>query len=86
MLATRTLLAERFNLKVHRAARRGAPPPAPGTGPICGMQSFPGRVRFVGYPSLFASLISNKVGRMVVDRTGLTGNRDFELTYAPPPS
>ena len=122
MLATRTLLAERFNLKVHRetrqldiyalvmakadgkpgpalktaaddcspdaiAARRGAPPPAPGTGPVCGMQMFPGRVRFGGYPlSLFASLISNQVGRMVVDRTGLAGNWDFEMTYAPPPS
>lgn len=50
------------------------------------MQIFPGRVRFGGYPlSLFASLISNQVGRAVIDRTGLTGNWDFEMTYAPPP-
>ena len=121
MLATRTLLAERFKLKVHRetreldiyalmmakpdakpgpklkaagddcsperlAARRGAPPPAPGSGPVCGMQVLPGRVRFGGYPlSLFASLISNQLGRAVVDRTNLTGNFDFEMTYAAPP-
>jgi uncharacterized protein (TIGR03435 family) len=122
MLATRTLLAERFKLKVHHetrqldiyalmmakpdgkpgpalktashdsspeeiAARSGAPPPARGTGPICGMQVFPGRVRFGGYPlSLFVTLISNQVGRAVVDRSGLTGNWDFEMRYAPPPS
>jgi bla regulator protein blaR1 len=51
------------------------------------MQVLPGRVRFGGYPlSLFAQLISNQVGRAVVDRTGLTGNWDFEMTYAPPPA
>jgi len=121
MLATRTLLAERLKLKVHRetreldiyalmmarpegkpgpklktaadncspealAARRGAPPPAPGTAPVCGIQVLPGRVRFGGYPlSLFAQMISNQLGRAVVDRTGLTGNWDFEMTYAAPP-
>jgi uncharacterized protein (TIGR03435 family) len=122
MLATRTLLAERLKLKVHRetreldiyalmmakpdgkpgpklktagndcspeaiAARRGAPPPAPGTGPVCGIQVLAGRVRFGGYPlSLFATMISNQVGRAVLDRSGLAGNWDFEMTYAPPPS
>lgn len=121
MLATRTLLADRFKLKVHRetreldiyalmtarpdgkpgpklktaadncspeaiAARRGAPPPAPGTGPVCGIQWLAGRVRFGGYPlSLFATTVSSQVGRAVVDRTGLTGNWDFEMTYAAPP-
>jgi uncharacterized protein (TIGR03435 family) len=121
MLATRTLLGERFKLKVHRetreldiyalmlakpdgkpgpalktasgdcspeafAARRGAPPPAPGTGPVCGIQGLPGRIRFGGYPlAFFAQNISNQVGRAVVDRTGLTGNWDFEMKYAAPP-
>src|SRR5688572_4857049 len=107
MLATRTLLADRFKLVVRRetrtmdiyaltmakpggspgpalkpasgdcspqalAARRGAPPPAPGTAPlVCGIQGQPGRIRFGGYPlSLFANGISNQVGRAVVDRTG----------------
>jgi uncharacterized protein (TIGR03435 family) len=121
MLATRTLLADRFKLKVHRetreldiyalmmgrpdgkpgpnlktaadncspeaiAARRGAPPPAPGTGPVCGIQWLPGRVRFGGYPlSLFTTSVSAQVGRAVVDRTGLTGYWDFEMRYAAPP-
>ena len=121
MLATRTLLTERFKLKVHRetrdldiyalimakpdgkpgpqlktaadncspeaiAARRGSPPPAPGTGPVCGIQWQAGRVRFGGYPlSLFATSVSNQVGRAVVDRTGLAGNWDFEMKYAAPP-
>jgi len=121
MLAMRTMLADRFNLKVHRetremdiyalmlaradgklgpkvrpagtdctpealAARRGSPPPAPGQGVVCGIQFFGGRIRFGGYPlSLFANSVSNQVGRAVVDRTGLTGNWDFEMNYAAPP-
>jgi uncharacterized protein (TIGR03435 family) len=66
------------------AARRGDPP-SPGSSPppVCGMQQGPGRIRFGGFPlSLFATGISNRVGRAVVDRTGLTGNWDFDLTYA----
>jgi uncharacterized protein (TIGR03435 family) len=122
MLATRTLLGDRFKLVVHRetrqldiyaimmakpdgapgpklkpasgdcspaafAARRGAPPPAPGTPPVvCGIQWLPGRVRFGAYPlTLFASSLSNQVGRAVSDRTGLAGNWDFEMTYAAEP-
>jgi len=67
------------------AARAGAPPPAPGTPPqVCGIQQGPGRIRFGGYPlSLFANGISSRVGRQVIDRTGLTGNWDFEMSFAP---
>jgi uncharacterized protein (TIGR03435 family) len=120
MLATRTLLADRFKLKIHKetreldiyaltmarpggkpgpkliparggcspeelAARRGAPPPASGAPPpvVCGIQQGPGRIRFGNYPlSLFANGISNRVGRAVVDRTGLPGNWEFELEFA----
>ena len=66
------------------AARRGGPPPAAGAPPaVCGMQQGPGRIRFGGFPlSLFANGISNRLGRAVVDRTGLTGNWDFELSFA----
>jgi bla regulator protein blaR1 len=66
------------------AARRGGPPPTGGPPPVvCGMQQGPGRIRFGGFPlSLFATGISNRVGRAVVDRTGLTGNWDFELSFA----
>jgi uncharacterized protein (TIGR03435 family) len=66
------------------AARRGGPPPAPGTPfPVCGIQQGPGRIRFGGYPlSLFALQVSNRLGRAVVDRTDLKGNWNFELTFA----
>jgi uncharacterized protein (TIGR03435 family) len=122
MLATRTLLADRFGLKVHRetremdiyalvlakpgagpgpglkpsttdcaalgAARRGAPPgppgpPPPGT-PFCGIMGGPGSIRFDGFPiSQMATMLAGQAGRMVVDRTGLTGSWAFTLTYAP---
>jgi uncharacterized protein (TIGR03435 family) len=123
MLATRTLLADRFGLKVHRetremdiyalvlakpgagpgpglkpsttdcaalgAARRGGPPPGPpgppppGT-PFCGIMGGPGSIRFDGFPiSQMATMLAGQAGRMVVDRTGLTGPWAFTLTYAP---
>jgi uncharacterized protein (TIGR03435 family) len=119
-LAMQSLLAERFNLVVHRetrqldiyaltmakpggkpgpgltpslhdcavtaAAARAQATPAANDAPrfICGMQAGPGRIRFGGYPlSLFANGLSAQVGRAVVDRTGLTGNWGFELTFAP---
>jgi uncharacterized protein (TIGR03435 family) len=48
----------------------------------CGMRNSNGRIMFGGYPmSFFANGLSNEVARSVVDRTGLTGNWDFELTY-----
>jgi uncharacterized protein (TIGR03435 family) len=35
--------------------------------------------------SLFANNLSQRMQRVVVDRTGLTGNWDFELSFAPEP-
>lgn len=66
------------------AAQRGAPPPAPGSrGPFCGIQGGSGRIRFGGLPaSQIAQALSLPSGRMVVDRTGLGGSWDFELTFA----
>ena len=67
------------------AARRGGPPPqlgAPGQ-PFCGIQGGPGRIKFGGLPtSAFGQAFSGQSGRMVVDRTGLTGSWDFELNFA----
>jgi uncharacterized protein (TIGR03435 family) len=116
MLATRTLLADRFKLKIHKetreldiyaltmarpggkpgrkllparggcspeelAARRGAGPGGPPP-PVCGIQHGPGRIRFGNYPlELFARSISDRVGRAVVDRTGLTGNWEFDIEF-----
>jgi uncharacterized protein (TIGR03435 family) len=70
------------------AARRGGPPPAPGQLPpvVCGMIQQFGRLRFGGFPlSLFARGLANRTGRAVVDKTGLTGNWDFEMTFAADP-
>jgi len=68
-------------------ARRAAPSPAAtsGTPPVvCGMQMAPGRIGFAGFPlSIFATGLGGQVGRVVVDRTGLAGNWDLELTFAP---
>ena len=66
------------------AARRGGPPPTGKPGePFCGIQGGPGRLRFGGLPATsLAAAFSGAAGRMVVDRTGLTGSWDFELAYA----
>jgi uncharacterized protein (TIGR03435 family) len=51
---------------------------------FCGISGTPGRVRFGGLPaSSFATALAGPAGRMVVDRTGLTGSWDFELSFAP---
>jgi len=67
------------------AAREGKPPPpfgAPGQ-PFCGIQGSTGKIRFGGLPAVsFPAAFSGPAGRMVVDRTGLTGSWDFELTFA----
>jgi len=129
MLAMRTLLADRFKMKIHKetremdiyalvmdrpggkpgpalkpstdecAARPGGPRPEPGAQPQgpprradgsvinCGFQQGPGVMRFNGFAlSIFAQGISNRVGRQVVDRTGLTGEWSFELKYSLPPA
>ena len=130
MLAMRTLLADRFKLKIHKetreidiyalvvdrpggkpgpalkpstdecAARPGGPRPEPGApqpqGPprradgspiFCGFQQAPGVMRFNGFAlSMFEQGISGRVGRQVVDRTGLTGEWSFELKYSLPPA
>jgi uncharacterized protein (TIGR03435 family) len=115
-LAMRSLLAERFKLKIHRetreqdiyalvlvkpgitgpalkpsthdcaaAARAGARGAATAPdAPFCGVQGGPGRLRFGGLPaSQLAAALSGQAGRMVVDRTGLTGSWEFVLSYAP---
>jgi uncharacterized protein (TIGR03435 family) len=71
------------------AARRGgAPPPPPGPNApvVCGMRGTFGKLLVNAMPmSQFANNLSSQMQRVVVDRTGLTGGWDFELTFAPEP-
>ncbi len=49
----------------------------------CGLMIGPGRMNAGGMPmSNLAQALSPQVGRIVLDKTELTGNYDFELTYA----
>jgi uncharacterized protein (TIGR03435 family) len=70
--------------------RRGSPPPGlPGPpGPdvpfLCGMRGTPGRLQLGGFPlSQLANGLQGLAGRMIIDRTGLSGNWDAELTFMP---
>jgi uncharacterized protein (TIGR03435 family) len=69
-----------------RGGRAGAPPgpPPPGERPSCGMRVAPHQV-VAGGVSLaqLTPMLSQLAQRMVVDRTGLTGNFDIDLTFTP---
>jgi uncharacterized protein (TIGR03435 family) len=70
------------------ATRRGGgpppPPPQPGERMQCGMFASPASV-VGGAVSMaqFATLLSRIVNRTVVEKTGLTGNFDINLTFTP---
>jgi len=59
-------------------------PPPPGQPMPCGIRIAPGNM-VVGGSTLaqFANSIGMFVGRIVVDKTGLAGNYDFNLTWTP---
>jgi uncharacterized protein (TIGR03435 family) len=70
------------------AARRagGTPPPAPRPGTVapCVVQFFRNRITLGSQPlAELADYLSASVRRHVVDRTGLTGLFDLELTWTP---
>lgn len=70
------------------AAGRGGAPPPPLPGPAervqCGIRIGPGRLNAGGMPlSEFANALSVLVQRTVVDRSGLAGNYDAEVTFRP---
>jgi uncharacterized protein (TIGR03435 family) len=59
-------------------------PPGPGDRMPCGIRVGPGNMSVGGVPlSQFAASLGMWVGRIVVDKTGLTGNYDFNLTWTP---
>jgi len=63
------------------------PPPDPGRGgppPPCGIRIGPGNMAVGGSPmSQVATSLSMFAGRIVVDKTGLSGSYDFTLTWTP---
>src|SRR3954466_13772851 len=86
------LLADRFKLKVRRAANEGATfnmVRVPGASlPRPAAESTSASVRLGDYSgkrsmSQLAQYLSSVVGRPVTDRTGLTGNFDLHLSFAP---
>jgi uncharacterized protein (TIGR03435 family) len=59
-------------------------PPAPGEPMPCGIRIGPGNMAVGGAPlSQVANSLGMFAGRIVLDRTGLTGNYDFSLTWTP---
>jgi uncharacterized protein (TIGR03435 family) len=68
------------------ARGRGTPsqPPAPGERPRCGTLLVPGRIAGGGLlMSQFVISLSQSVQRIVVDRSGLSGYYDIDLTWTP---
>jgi len=66
-----------------RAERR--PPGTPGLA-YCGIDRLPGRSTGRSMPvNLLAEALSRLVGRPVIDRTGLTGPYDWDLSWTPSP-
>jgi uncharacterized protein (TIGR03435 family) len=62
------------------------PPPAfkPGVRPPCGTMQGPGLISAGGITmTRLAEMLSGNVGRTVIDRTGLAGNYEIDLTYTP---
>jgi uncharacterized protein (TIGR03435 family) len=70
-----------------RGPGRAMPPPgapAPGEPMPCGIRIGPGNMSVGGMAlPVFANSLANFVGRVVLDRTGLTGSYDAKLTWTP---
>jgi uncharacterized protein (TIGR03435 family) len=98
-LMLQSLLEDRFRLTHHRETReeqvytlaiaKGGtklvePTDAEVKDPKRGIMPGPGGVRGVAAPiSNLTGLLSQQLGRTVIDRTGLTGKYDFELKWTP---
>jgi uncharacterized protein (TIGR03435 family) len=93
------LLAERFQLTLHRetkeqtvyalvVGKNGSKLPESDGKQSEGRRMMMGRGQVNGHGvplSMLANVLSNQVGRPVIDRTGLTGNFDIKLEWTPDP-
>jgi uncharacterized protein (TIGR03435 family) len=74
-----------------RAAARGGPPPQalqgppkPGEAPQCGMFMSPASIGAGGVSmTALATALGQRLGRSVIDKTGLTGEYQFVLNFTP---
>jgi uncharacterized protein (TIGR03435 family) len=70
---------------IKAAGGRGGLPPAPDGRPRCGLTGRSGMIMAGGYPmSQLVRYLAPQVQRVVIDRTGLSGDWDFDLTFTPP--
>lgn len=95
MLMKQQLLTDRFHFKMHWESRersaytlmlsKGGSKLKPAADPKHGELTFSqGHLEGKGVPASFiASLLSQPLGRSVVDKTGLTGVYDFDLKFQP---
>ena len=83
----RSFVPRRSDCAAMRGANRGGPPPGPpqpGQAPVCGAMFGPGRMMSGGTPiEMLANGLARLVNRVVIDRTGLTGNYESTLEFTP---
>ena len=71
--------------KRFEAAGKGGDTPAPPGSPVCGISGSGNELTAGAFPiNEFARFLAGRSGRIVVDRTGLTGVWDFDLKWSPP--
>jgi uncharacterized protein (TIGR03435 family) len=89
----RRLLEERFKLAAHRGQKeydgyalsvaKGGPRLKPTAGSSENGMIYPGGMRILNSTlAAFAGSLRSPAGRPVIDKTGITGNYDFTLSYA----
>lgn len=81
------LTASQVDCQALMRQRAGGPPPAPprpGERPQCGMMAGPGNIAAGSMPiAQLATMLSQRLNRIVLDRTQLAGNYDFTLNFLP---
>lgn len=104
LLEARSLLADRFQLKVHQDTKElpvfalviakggaklrltpGGGDASEGMNGLTMKRNEAGQWELTGHgvPASLVKILSRQVGRTVVDRTGLTGDYDFKITFSP---